>query len=85
MNVLFEDLRYQDLTKDLKLLADVLGMDTVKVLLAELSGLNFYIPHIQSLENLIRRFIEKNPTLTDKQIAVKLGVSEVYIRKFTKK
>lgn len=85
MNVLLEDLRYDDLTKDLKLLADVLGMDTVKVLLTELSGLSFYIPHIQSLENLIRRFIEKNSTLTDKQIAVKLGVSEVYIRKFTKK
>lgn len=85
MNVLLEDLRYDDLTKDLKLLADVLGMDTVKVLLTELSGLNFYIPHIQSLEDPIRRFIEKNPTLTDKQIAVKLGVSEVYIRKFTKK
>lgn len=85
MNILYEDLRYEDLTKDMKLLADVLGMDTVKVLLTELSGLNFYIPHIQSLKDPIRRFIEKNPTLTDKQIAVKLGVSEVYIRKFTKK
>ncbi len=74
-----------DLTEDLKLIESVCGMDTVKKLMTDLSGINFYIPKITSLETLVMRYIKTNSGKSFKQMARELGVSDVYVKSVFKR
>lgn len=85
MDNIFELLTENDLTPDLKILLDVCGMDTVKIILKKLNGLNLYIPGIAHLDTLVYKYIRKNPDKTTKQLAYELGVSETYLKKLQKK
>ena len=84
MNILNE-IEYDDLTDDMKMLHDLCGKETVVKLLENFGGLSFYIPKLTSFESLIYRFIRQNIRLSDKKIAVALGVSEQYIKTLKKK
>ena len=74
-----------DLTEDLKLIESVCGMDIVKKLMTDLSGINFYIPKITSLEPLVMRYIKTNSGKSFKQMARELGVSDVYVKSVFKR
>lgn len=74
-----------DLTPDLQLIADVCGMEVVKIMLRTLQGLNIYIPKISRFYRFIYRYYKMNIHKTLKQIASELTVSEQYLKNITKK
>ncbi|MDX9790063.1 MAG: hypothetical protein WCZ17_02215 [Candidatus Kapaibacterium sp.] len=80
MNHYTNDVEYEDLTPDIRLIADVCGMDTVRKMLQHLSGMQFYIPKITSFQTFIRRYIKQNSSRSFKEIALELCVSEQYIK-----
>jgi hypothetical protein len=84
MKNVFDLLAVTDLTPDLKMLNDVCGMETVKVLLQNFNGLGFYIPKISHLDSLVEKYMTHNPDKTLKQIASELGVSEPYLKNLLK-
>ena len=59
MDKIFDFMTKEDLTPDLGMLESVLGMDIIKKLLKEFSGMSFYIPKITRLDSLIMKYIEK--------------------------
>ncbi len=78
----FDEIKYEDLTEDLKLIADYCGMELVKKMMRELSGMYFYIPKITRLDNFINRYIIENKDKSRKEIAKYLQVSEQFLKKF---
>lgn len=74
-----------DLTPDLQLLADVLGMDTVKKILVNFSGINFYIPKISRLDSLVGKYMDINNTKSYNEIAKELNVSAQYLKNLVRK
>jgi len=79
---LFQQLEKDDLSEDLKMLAEVCGMDVVITLMKSYAGLQFYIPRISSFKNVYKRTIRKeSKAMSNKDLAAKLDVSEEYIRK----
>ncbi|ROL61548.1 hypothetical protein D9V86_05190 [Bacteroidetes/Chlorobi group bacterium ChocPot_Mid] len=85
MENIFDLLTESDLTPDLKILLDVCGMETVKLILKNLNGLNIYVPGIAHLDTLVLKYIRKYSDKTTKQLAFELGVSETYLKKLEKK
>ncbi len=85
MENVFDLLSENDLTADLKILYNVCGLETVKIMLKNLSGLNFYVPGISHLDTLVLKYMKKYPEKTIKQTAFDLGVSEPYLKSLRKK
>ena len=85
MKDVFELLTQDDLTSDLQLLQDFCGIDTIKVLLRNFGGLNFYIPKITRLESLVIKYVKGHSDKSYKQIAKELNVSEQYLKMLIKK
>ena len=85
MENVFDLLSENDLTADLKILYNVCGLETVKIMLKNLSGLNFYVPGISHLDTLVLKYMKKYPEKTFKQLAFELGVSEPYLKGLRKK
>ncbi len=83
MNI-YDEIEYEDLTPDLKLIADSCGIVTVRQLLKNLGGLTFYIPKITKLKNFVRRKWDEGKTKNFKEFARVLMVSETYLRKQVK-
>ena len=79
MNI-YNEIKYEDLPRDLQLIADCSNIETVRLLLENFSGLYFYIPKITKMPDLIRRHYKSNK-MTIKEIARELNVSETYLRK----
>ncbi len=82
MNNVYNEIKEEDLTPDLKMISDICGIDTVRILLKHFGGLTFYIPKLTRLDDFIRRYIKMYRDKSNKLIAKELGVSEQYIRKF---
>jgi len=82
MDKIFDFMTKEDLTPDLGMLESVLGMDIIKKLLKEFSGMSFYIPKITRLDSLIMKYIEKNKGKTTKELAKELNVSTPYLKSF---
>lgn len=79
---LFEFIQKEDLSEDLKMLAEICGMDVVIKLMKNYAGLQFYVPRISSFKNVYKRTIEKeSKAISNKDLAAKFDVSEEYIRK----
>ena len=72
-------IKYEELTPDMRMIADVCGMEATRKLLCNLSGLTFYVPKVTRFENFILRYIEENSHKNFKIIAKELGVSEIHI------
>jgi hypothetical protein len=66
------------------MLSDICGMDTVRLMLRNFSGLSFYIPKISRLDSLVIKYAKENPTKTFKQIAKDLNVSLQFLNKILK-
>lgn len=82
MNDRFDEIEYNDLTDDLKILADGIGIAGVRCAMRELSGMSFYIPKISRLDSFISRFIEEHKGMSRKEIAQYLDVSEQFLKKY---
>jgi len=78
---IFSKVEYQDLTEDLKLIADSCGIETVRALLRYCAGISIYIPRIARLDKFILRYIQENSSKPFKLIASELGVTEQFIKK----
>jgi Mor family transcriptional regulator len=81
---LLEELQQKDLTDDLQILADYLGIEQVKLLIKHLGGITFYIPKYNALYKTAKRFIRNNPNYTTKQYALMLTLSESTIFRILK-
>lgn len=79
---LYQQLIQDDLSDDLKMLAEICGMDVVISLMKNYAGLQFYVPRISSFKNVYKRNIQnESKTISNKDLAAKYDVSEEYIRK----
>jgi hypothetical protein len=74
-------IEYEDLTPDLQLLAEVIGMDTTRIILRELAGVYLYIPNISRLERFVLRYLTSNIEKPVKKTANELGVSAQFLWK----
>lgn len=74
-------IEYEDLTPDLQLLADVVGMENTRVILRELAGVYLYIPNISRLERFVLRYLQDNIDKPVKKTANELGVSAQFLWK----
>ena len=81
----YEQIRREELTPDLQLLAEICGMDSLRKILESLNGLSFYIPKMTRFERFIIRYLSENPDEKMKETAKKLGVSEQYLNNLSKR
>lgn len=80
MKAIFDYITEDELTEDLRMLADVCGIDCVRKILENLSGMSFYIPKVSRFERFIDRYIAENNAKSIKALALELGVSDQYLR-----
>ena len=79
-------LEKSDLPEDLQDVADVIGMDAVKLLLEHFDGERFYIPSLRYMKSLYERYIHQHYTVhpdgTDnaRQLRRDLEVGPDYVR-----
>ncbi len=78
----FDMLSYDDLTDDLKIVADVIGLEATIKLMKALQGISIYFPQITKLVRFVSQYMKQNPGKSLKVIAYELSVSESYLRKF---
>lgn len=81
----YELINYEDLTPDIKLIADVCGIEPVRNILKNLNGLQFYIPKVTSFERFVFRYINENNHKSIKEIARELEVTEYYLKTVIKR
>lgn len=80
MSDIFEQLEINDLTPDLIMLAKVIGMEAMRDTLRNFYGMSFYIPKISRFDGFIIRYINRHPDKRYKEIALRIGVSEQFIK-----
>ena len=80
MKDVFDFINEDELTDDLRLLADVCGIDSVRKILKSLAGFSFYVPRISRLEKFIERYVCENETRSTKELALELGVSDQFLK-----
>ncbi|HRP02860.1 MAG TPA: hypothetical protein PLE30_09460 [Candidatus Kapabacteria bacterium] len=79
---LYQHLLEEDLSNDLKMLSELCGIDCVRLLMKNYSGLQFYIPKISSFRSVFIRIIQnESSSISNKDLASRLDVSEEFIRK----
>jgi hypothetical protein len=76
----FDLITVDDLTGDLAMLSDVIGLENVRKMIKEFNGLTFYIPKIKRLDAFVHRYLEENSNKTPKEIARFLSVSENFVK-----
>lgn len=86
-NDVYSLIEHNELTEDLQMIANVCGIESVKLLLREFGGMSFYVPKLTRLEKFVRKYVHENPDKSLKMIATELSVSEQYLKnmKFRKK
>ncbi len=81
MKNVFEALRPDELTEDLRMVADALGMEVVRGLLREFAGVSIYFPRISRFDKFVERYLRENRDTSVSQIAANLNVSAQYLRR----
>jgi len=81
MKDIYEKIEASDLTEDLELAANVVGIEVIRNFLRNFQGAYFYIPKISRLEKFVIRYMNENPHKSIKQLAIELGVSAQYLWK----
>jgi AraC-like DNA-binding protein len=81
MEKALEQLRADELTDDLRMVASALGMEVVKGLLREFGGVSIYFPRISRFDKFIERYLRENKNLPVSKIATELNVSAQYLRR----
>ncbi len=84
MQDIFAQIKQEDLTEDLQMVASSCGIETVRNLLRNCAGMSIYVPRISRLDHFIMRYIRESRGKSFKQIASELGVSEQYIKRLFK-
>jgi hypothetical protein len=77
---IYDMIEPQDLTPDMRLIAEVCGIDNARKILRDLGGTSVYIPKITRLHSFVDRYMADNSGKERKDIARELGVSETYLR-----
>ena len=79
---LLEEIRYEDLPEEFKLVADSCGMEVAKTLINELGGIRISIPMAKSIRTAVKRLVlARSGTVPLKKIAIELGCSESTLEK----
>jgi hypothetical protein len=76
---IFDLITEDDMTPDLKMLTGICGMNTMKEILRNFGGLNFYIPKLSRLDSLVLKYVKLNRKKENKQIARELNVTVQYL------
>ncbi len=84
---LLANLDYNDLADDMKIVAEVCGMETARILIEKLGGVTIIIPKPLSMARLVDRYILKshNYNKSSRAIALDLCMNEKYIRRRLRK
>jgi len=77
---IYDMIELDELTPDMRLIAQVCGEKAMRDILRHLGGTQFYIPKMSKFDTFVLRYIKTNKDKPIKLIAVDLGVSEQYIR-----
>lgn len=80
MKDIYDYLTEEDLTLDLRLFASVCGIETMRKILKNFSGISFYFPKVSRFESLVIKYIKENKNKPNSQIAKELRVSSQYIK-----
>jgi hypothetical protein len=67
-----------DLTDDLLMLSEVIGIDNVRKLLRVFGGISFYIPKLKRLDVFVTRYIRSNKSKPFKELARDLSIGNIY-------
>lgn len=84
MKDVYDMMTLEDLTPDMQILEEMIGLDVLRNILRHYAGLTFYIPKITRFDSLIRKYIKHFPEKPFKQIARELNVSEQFLKKYRK-
>jgi hypothetical protein len=79
-NDIYDMIEKEDLTPDLRMMANVCGMEPVRIMLRAFPAQSFYFPKITRFDSFIRRFIAMHSDKTYSQIALMLGASQQYVK-----
>jgi hypothetical protein len=82
MKDIFNEIIADDLSDDLKLIADSCGIETVQNLLRYCGGLSLYIPKVSRIHRFIERFVTQNSEQPLIKLAKQLNVSQNFLRRF---
>jgi hypothetical protein len=80
MSDFYDKINYDDLNPDIQMIADVCGIESARMIIRHLGGLQFYIPKVTGYERFVNRFMDENKGMKLKDIAKELGVSEQYLK-----
>ncbi len=78
----YDMMTLDDLTPDMQILEEMIGLDVLRSILRHYGGLTFYIPKITRFDSLIKKYIRQFPDKSRKQLARELNVSEQYLKKY---
>jgi hypothetical protein len=76
----YDMITIDEVTPDMRLLADVCGEEAMRQILRHLGGTQFYIPKMSKFDSFVLRYYNQNKDKPLKYIAIQLGVSEQYVR-----
>lgn len=85
-NKLADYVSFEDLSDDMKLVAQSCGLEVARALLCNCPGIQLYVPRPENMTEVMRRYVrsrigERPPTDAEiKAIAVELGRSPSYLR-----
>ena len=82
---IYDQINREDLTDDLQLIESICGMDTVRILLREMGGIQIYVPKLTRLDNFINKYLKENSHKSYKSMARQLKVSEQFLKSFKDK
>lgn len=76
----YDMITLDEVTPDMRLLADVCGEEAMRLILRHLGGTQFYIPKMSKFDTFVIRYYKLNKDKPLKYVAIQLGVSEQYLR-----
>lgn len=85
-NKLADHVSFEDLTDDMKLVAQSCGLEVARSLICNCPGIQLYVPRPENMSEVMRRYVrarigERLPTDAElKAIAIELGKSPSYLR-----
>jgi hypothetical protein len=77
-------LERDDLSTDLQLLADLIGIENVRRIVEVCGGLRFYVPKLTHNKQFICRYINNNVHIDNIKLALELDLSINHVAKFKK-
>lgn len=78
-------IEFNDLTDDLKLLAEVIGIENVRKLISRYSGIQLHIPRLTHLKGFCESYIEDNINVNNTVLAFRLDSSSEFVKNIKQK